>query len=44
MEDFLDILTDSYKRGGGDIRKMIANKNNWNLEEFKHTVQKHLLP
>lgn len=35
MEDFLDILTDSYKRGGGDIRKMIANKNNWNLEEFQ---------
>jgi hypothetical protein len=35
MEDFLDILTDSYKRGGGSIRKMIANKNNWNLEEFE---------
>jgi hypothetical protein len=36
QEDFLDILTDSYKRGGGDIRKMIADKGkNWNLEEFQ---------
>ena len=35
MEDFLDVLTDSYKRGGGSIRKMIANKNTWNLEEFE---------
>jgi hypothetical protein len=35
MEDFLDVLTDSYKRGGGSIRKMIANKNAWNLEEFE---------
>ena len=35
MEDFLDILTDSYKRGGGSIWKMIANKNTWNLEEFE---------
>lgn len=35
MEDFLDVLTDSYKRAGGNVRKMIANKNNWNLEEFE---------
>ncbi len=36
MEDFLDILTDSYKRGGGDVRKMIADKGkNWSLEEFQ---------
>jgi hypothetical protein len=36
MEDLLDILTDSYKRGGGDIRKMVADKGkNWNLEEFQ---------
>jgi hypothetical protein len=34
MEDFLDVLTDSYKRGGGNIRKMIANKNVWTIEEF----------
>ena len=34
MEDLLDILADSYKRGGGSIRKMIANKNAWNVEEF----------
>lgn len=34
MEDFLDVLTDSYKRGGGGIRKMIATKNAWNVEEF----------
>lgn len=34
MEDFLDVLTDSYKRGGGSIRKMIANKNVWSVEEF----------
>jgi len=35
MEDFLDVLTDSYKRAGGNVRKMVANKNNWNLEEFE---------
>lgn len=35
MEDFLDVLTDSYKRAGGSVRKMVANKNNWNLEEFE---------
>lgn len=35
MEDFLDILTDSYKRGGGSIRKMIANKKGWDMEEFE---------
>ncbi|MGD0328493.1 MAG: hypothetical protein ABSB00_02135 [Minisyncoccia bacterium] len=36
MEDLLDILTDSYKRGGGNIRKMVADKGkNWNLEEFQ---------
>ncbi|KKQ35285.1 MAG: putative phage protein [Candidatus Nomurabacteria bacterium GW2011_GWB1_37_5] len=35
MEDFLDVLTDSYKRGSGTIRKMVANKNNWSLEEFE---------
>ena len=36
MEDLLDILTDSYKRGGGDVRKMVADKGkNWNLEEFQ---------
>jgi len=35
MEDFLDILTDSYKKAGGNIRKMIANKNGWDLEEFE---------
>jgi len=35
MEDFLDVLTDSYKRGGGSVRKMIAVKNNWILEEFE---------
>lgn len=36
MEDFLDILTDSYKRGGGDVRKMVADKGkNWSLEEFQ---------
>lgn len=37
MEDFLDILTDSYKRGGGNVRKMIASDKgkNWGLEEFQ---------
>ena len=35
MEDILDILTDSYKRGGGGVRKMIATKNAWVLEEFE---------
>ncbi|MCX6706498.1 MAG: hypothetical protein NTV24_05395, partial [Candidatus Woesebacteria bacterium] len=36
MEDLLDILTDSYKRGGGEIRKLIADKGkSWNLEEFQ---------
>src|SRR3989338_8659266 len=35
MEDFLDVLTDSYKRAGGNVRKMVANKNVWNLEEFE---------
>ena len=36
MEDLLDILTDSYKRGGGNVRKMVADKGkNWNLEEFQ---------
>ena len=35
MEDFLDVLTDSYKRAGGNVRKMVANKNTWNLEEFE---------
>ncbi len=35
MEDFLDVLTDSYKRAGGNVRKMVANKNAWNLEEFE---------
>ncbi len=36
MDDLLDILTDSYKRGGGDIRKMVADKGkNWNLQEFQ---------
>lgn len=35
MEDFLDILTDSYKRGGGSVRKMAKNaKSNWVVEEF----------
>ncbi len=33
-EDLLDILTDSYKRGGGNTRKMIVNKKDWNVEEF----------
>lgn len=36
MEDLLDILTDSYKRGGGDIRKMAIDKSkNWKPEEFQ---------
>lgn len=36
MEDLLDILTDSYKRGGGAVRKMVADKGkSWNLEEFQ---------
>lgn len=35
MEDFLDVLTDSYKRAGGSVRKMIATKNGWVLEEFE---------
>jgi hypothetical protein len=35
QEDFLDILTDSYKKEGGSIRKMVQVKNNWNLEEFE---------
>ncbi|MCX6722670.1 MAG: hypothetical protein NT094_01205, partial [Candidatus Staskawiczbacteria bacterium] len=35
MEDFLDVLTDSYKRAGGSVRKMVANKNVWNIEEFE---------
>lgn len=36
MEELLDILTDSYKRGGGEVRKMVADKKNgWNLEEFQ---------
>lgn len=35
MEDFLDVLTDSYKRAGGSVRKMVQTKNNWNLEEFE---------
>ncbi len=34
MEDLLDIYTDSYKRGGGDVRKMIPNKRGWVVEEF----------
>ncbi|OHB14680.1 MAG: hypothetical protein A2431_00525 [Candidatus Zambryskibacteria bacterium RIFOXYC1_FULL_39_10] len=34
MEDILDIFTDSYKRGGGGIRKMIPNKRGWTVEEF----------
>lgn len=36
MEDLLDILTDSYKRGGGSVRKMVATKGkNWELSEFE---------
>ncbi len=35
MEDFLDILTDSYKRAGGSVRKMVANKKGWEMEEFE---------
>lgn len=35
MEDFLDVLTDSYKKAGGSVRKMVQTKNNWNLEEFE---------
>ncbi len=36
MENFLDILTDSYKRGGGSMRKMMpSTKNAWVLEEFE---------
>jgi hypothetical protein len=35
MEDFLDVLTDSYKRAGGSVRKMVQNKNGWDLEEFE---------
>jgi hypothetical protein len=34
MEDFLDVLTDSYKREGGGVRKMVQTKNEWKLEEF----------
>jgi hypothetical protein len=34
MEDFLDVLTDSYKRDGGSARKMVQIKNEWKLEEF----------
>ncbi len=35
FEDFLDVLTDSYKKAGGSVRKMVQKKNNWNLEEFE---------
>lgn len=35
MEDFLDVLTDSYKRAGGAVRKMIATKNEWTMGEFE---------
>lgn len=36
QEDFLDILTDSYKRGGGEQRKMITDKGkNWGIQEFQ---------
>ena len=35
MGDILDILTDSYKRAGGSVRKMVVIKNNWTLEEFE---------
>ncbi|MEK9177947.1 MAG: hypothetical protein AAB777_02380, partial [Patescibacteria group bacterium] len=35
-EELLDVLTDSYKRGGGDQRKMIPDKGkSWNLQEFQ---------
>ena len=35
-EELLDILTDSYKRGGGDQRKMIQDKGrNWSTQEFQ---------
>jgi hypothetical protein len=35
MGEILDVLTDSYKRAGGNVRKMIASKNDWHLEEFE---------
>lgn len=35
-EDLLDTLTDSYKRGGGEARKMLQDKTkNWSPEEFQ---------
>jgi len=34
--ELLDILTDSYKRGGGEQRKMIQDKGkDWNVQEFQ---------
>lgn len=35
MEDFLDVLTDSYKRAGGSVRKMTSIKNEWVVGEFE---------
>lgn len=33
--DFLDILTDSYKKSGGEVNKMIKVKDNWEVQEFE---------
>jgi hypothetical protein len=36
MEEILDVLTDSYKKDGGSMRKMIqTKKGNWEVEEFE---------
>jgi hypothetical protein len=36
MDEIRDILTDSYKRSGGNTRKMSQDKGkNWNVEEFQ---------
>ena len=35
MADFLDMLTDSYKRGGGEQRKMVAVGRDWEVSEFE---------
>lgn len=35
MGDFLDMLTDSYKKAGGEIRKNVKVGDGWELQEFE---------
>lgn len=35
MEEFLDILTGSYKKAGGEVRKNIKTGDGWELQEFE---------